>query len=362
MANLFDYLEWRGDLTLEQSEFNEVDSLALCSMSYVALDGIVPEKCSEAGSLTIKQAADKFFATHDIERILNSSVSFTKMSVLLFQRMAASRRFADMRLTGFVNRIDPMQETQFCAMTVLIGKEVSYVLFRGTDDTLIGWKEDFNMSFLPVIPAQSMALDYLEQAATSVRGKLYVGGHSKGGNLAIYSAVRSSMKVRKRILTVYNEDGPGFYDLDTLGDAYEEMLPRIKTYVPETSIVGMLLERIGDFIIVKSSQRGVYQHDILSWEISGAHFVESDALSTSSIVIQKVIKNWLKELSKEERENFVDTLFGILDAINARMPDDFSTDRAAVAGMVLKEITGLDKQTKMMLVKTISALIRQSRK
>lgn len=359
MANLFDYLEWRGDLTFEESEFNEIDSLILCWLSYVALDGIVPEECSEYASLTIEETAKRFFVTHDLERIMNSTVSFTKTSILLLQKLAKTNRFSGVRLTGFVNQIDYDRESQFCAMTVLLKRGLSYVVYRGTDDTLIGWKEDFNMSFLPVVPAQSMAYDYLEYVANRIPGKLFVGGHSKGGNLAIYAAVRSSFRIRRRILRVYNNDGPGFYDLKGLGDAYEEMVPKIKNYLPESSIIGVLLEHAGEFTVIKSNGKGFLQHDALSWEVLGPHFIELETLSSSSLLFTQVIQNWLREVSKEQRETFVDTLFGILEATNAKSIDDLNAEKVKVANMALKEIGGLDKGTKSMLAKTLAALFKE---
>ncbi len=356
---MFDYLDWRGDLSFDESEFNEVDSLILCWLSYVALDGIVPEDCSEISSVTVRETAERFFATHDLERILNSTVSFTKSSVVLLQKMAETKRFGNVRLTGFVNRIDFEKEFQFCAMTVLLQKGLSYVVFRGTDDTLVGWKEDFNMSFLPVVPAQSMAYAYLENVANRIWGKLYVGGHSKGGNLAIYAGVRSSYRIRRKILTVYNNDGPGFYDIKNLGNAYEEMLPKIRNYVPESSVIGVLMEHAGEFTVVKSNSKGFFQHDAMSWEILGPHFVELETLSSASVMFGQVTSNWLKGVTKQERETFVDTLFGILDATKARSIDDLNAEKAKVANRVLKEITGLDKETKTMLAKTLTVLFRE---
>jgi len=359
VANFFDYLEWRGDLTFEEAEFNEIDSLILCWLSYVALDGIVPGECSEYASLTIEETAKRFFMTHDLDRIMNSTVSFTKTSILLLQKLAQTNRFSGVRLTGFVNRIDYDRESQFCAMTVLVKRGLTYVVYRGTDDTLIGWKEDFNMSFLPVVPAQSMALNYLEYVANRIPGKLFVGGHSKGGNLAIYAAVRASFRIRRRILRVYNNDGPGFYDLKSLGDAYEEMVPKIKNYLPESSVIGVLLEHAGEFTVIRSNSKGFLQHDALSWEVLGPHFIELETLSSSSLLFTQVIQNWLREVSKEEREVFVDTLFGILDATNARSIDDLNAEKAKVANMALKEIGGLDKGTKSMLAKTLAALFKE---
>ena len=228
MASLFDYLDWRGDLTFDEAEFNEVDSLILAWLSYAALDGIVPSECSESDTITIEEATAQFLKTHDVKKILRETVSFTKTSVLLLQKLAISRRFRSLELTGFINNIDYKKETQFCAMTVLLQKNRYAVVFRGTDEHLISWKEDFNMSFLPVIPAQNLALSYLEETADRIRGRVYVCGHSKGGNLAVYSGVRASYRTRRKIIEIYNHDGPGFYDINGLGDAYEEMLRIMK--------------------------------------------------------------------------------------------------------------------------------------
>ncbi len=359
MANLLDYLNWRGDLTFDEAEFNEVDSLVLAWLSYVELDGIVPSVISETEAITFEKAAELFEATHDIEKILQETVSSTKTSALMLQKMAHSRRFCSVKLTGFVNQIDYKQETQFCAMTVLLKKNRAAVVFRGTDGYLVSWKEDFNMSFLPVIPSQNMALAYLEHAAEIMKGKAYICGHSKGGNLAVYAGVRASYRVRRKILAIYNHDGPGFYDINGLGAAYEEMLPRIHSFVPETAVVGMLLEHAGEQIVVKSNGRGLSQHDAMSWEVLGAKFVTVDSVSDTSRVVNDILKNWLRETSKEEREVFVDTLYKVLEASQARSIDDLNAEKGRVANVVLKEIGGLSKETKQMLGKTISALFKE---
>lgn len=359
MAGLFDYLDWRGDLTFEEAEFNEVDSLILAWLSYVALDGIVSTECSETDTITIEEASAQFVKTHDVEKILRETVSFTKSSVLILQKLAVCPRFRDLQLTGFVNQIDYVKETQFCAMTVLLQKNCYAVVFRGTDDHLISWKEDFNMTFLPVIPAQNMALSYLEEAADRIRGKLYVCGHSKGGNLAVYAGVRASNRTRRKILEIYNHDGPGFYDLNGLGDAYKEMLPKIHSFVPETAVVGMLLERAGEHVVVKSNGKGLFQHDATSWEVLGPKFVTVNRVSDTSRMVNDILKNWLKEISNEERATFVDTLYRILEASQARSIEDLNAEKGRIANVVLKGIGGLSKETRSMLGKTIATLFKE---
>lgn len=359
MAGMFDYLDWRGDLTFDEAEFNEVDSMILAWLSYAALDGIVPVECSETDTITIEKASEQFSKTHDAEKFLKEHVSFTKTSVLMLQKMATSKRFRNLKLTGFVNQIDYKKETQFCAMTVLLQKNRYAVVFRGTDESLIGWKEDFNMSFLPIIPAQNTALSYLEGVADRIRGKLYVCGHSKGGNLAVYAGVRASYRTRRKILEIYNHDGPGFYDLNSLGDAIEEMLPKIHSFVPETAVVGMLLEPVGEHNVVKSSNKGLLQHDAMSWEVLGPNFVTVKSVSDTSRMVNDILKNWLRETSNEERATFVDTLYKILEASQAKNLDDLNAEKGRIANVMLKEIGGLSKETKTMLGKTISALFKE---
>ena len=359
MAGMFDYLEWRGDLTFDEAGFNEVDSMILAWLSYVALDGIVPEVCSETDTITIEKASEQFLKTHDAQKILKETVSFTKSSVLMLQKLAACNRFRSLELTGFVNRIDYKKETQFCGVTVLLKRNRYAVVFRGTDDNLIGWKEDFNMSFLPVIPAQDMALAYLEEAVDRIGGKCYVCGHSKGGNLAVYAGVRASYRTRRKILEIYNHDGPGFYDLNGLGDAYEEMLPRIHSFVPETAVVGLLLEQVGEHNVVKSNNKGLMQHDAMSWEVLGPEFVTVTGVSDTSRMVNDILKNWLKEISNEERATFVDTVYKILDASQAKSIDDLNAEKGRIANVVLRELGGLDKETKAMLGKMLASLVRE---
>jgi len=203
------------------------------------------------------------------------------------------------------------------------------------------------------------ALSYLEETADRLRGKLYICGHSKGGNLAVYAGVRASYRTRRKIIEIYNHDGPGFYDIQGLGDAYEEMLPKIHSFVPETAVVGMLLERVGEHIVVKSNSKGLMQHDAMSWEVLGPKFVTVKSVSDTSRMVNDILKNWLREISNEERATFVDTLYKILETTQARSLDDLNAEKGRIANVVLKEIGGLDKETKTMLGKTISTLFKE---
>ena len=357
MGNLFDYLDWRGDLSFSEVGFGEIDSLILSTISYVDFDGIVPHAHGEK-SIALLAAARQYLRVHSGEQAYLGAI-LPPETLTLMVKAAKTKRFANVRLTGYENKLCSDTELQFSAITYMLGNNTIFVAFRGTDDTLVGWKENFNMSFMTTVPAQLEAVNYLTAAANATSGDIYVGGHSKGGNLAVFSTVRCAPYVKERIRTTYNNDGPGFSDIRTLGDAYEEMLPKIETYVPESSVIGLLLERNGDYTVVKSSSKGLLQHDAMSWEVLGASFVTVEGLSQTSVLVDQILKNWLKEISKEEREVFVDTLFGILETTKAKNIDDLNVEKAKAAHMVLKEVNGLDRETKMMLAKTISALFKE---
>ena len=207
MANILEYLDWRGDLTLSERPFNEVDNLILAEICYLDFSGFVPAGF-QTQQVTLQAAASAYFTAHPET---NMGVLVPDQIPVLVEHAAKTARFGDIRLLGYVNRIDEETQTQFSAVTMLLPDGSAYVAFRGTDDTIVGWKEDFNMAFTPEIPAQKYAAEYLRQVSAALPFRpLLVGGHSKGGNLAVYASVFCGQEVQKRILAVYNNDGPGF--------------------------------------------------------------------------------------------------------------------------------------------------------
>ena len=202
MANVFDYLKWRGDLNLEQSKFNEIDNLILSRFSYFPFDNIIKEN----EVVTIKELSERFRKTD-----INPMHILWKDDKEFFPAMGKTERFGNMLATKYINKIETEQEKQFSAITVLMPDDTIYVSFRGTDNTIVGWKEDFNMSFKSHIASQISAKEYLENIAEEFPNKkIRVGGHSKGGNIAIYASAFAKQAVKDRIINVYNNDGPGF--------------------------------------------------------------------------------------------------------------------------------------------------------
>lgn len=316
MSTVLDYIAWRGDLSLDVVPFNEIDALIFCEFAYLKLKGIVPEEVGTDG-VTLKEAAALFFGSEDAEERSDMGILFGKNVVNLFKIMAASDRYKNLELCGFVERLDTVYEKQFAAITVLLGDGSSFIVFRGTDDSLVGWKEDFNMCFMTPVPCQEEALNYLIHAASRLPGKLRVGGHSKGGNVSIYSSTFCGKKIQKRLIDVYNFDGPGF-ELDIAqAPEYQGIAHCVQTFVPDQSIVGLLMEYNGDYVVVKSLESGLMQHNLLSWQLEGPHFAEVERVSGGSVIIDRSVKSWLKELSSDQREQFVDSFYKLLTSSEA---------------------------------------------
>jgi len=322
MANILDYLDWRGDLTFDQAPFNEVDNLLLSQLVYVDLAGIVPGPESKE-KIRVAEASRIFFATHDEQKILEK-ISMTKTAMYVLKKMAESERYKDALLGGYVNDISIEEQSQFAVVCVYLGDRSLFVAFSGTDDTIVGWRENFNMGYLDATPGQRKAVNYLNSMVGIGQWRVRVGGHSKGGNLAVYSAVHCKPIIKRKIISVYSNDGPGFSKEMVESEAYQEMIPKIRTIIPESSIVGLLLEHEEDVQVVKSTNVGVGQHDAMSWEVLGTHFVYTDKVAEQSIFIDETMRTWLMELDAVQREIIVDAIFAMLDELNIRTVDDFT--------------------------------------
>ncbi len=329
-SSLFDYLNWRGDLLFESVPFCEVDSLILSLLAYIDFTGFVDDQTRHEKKPPVFLTVTKDFLRAQNGAIPNMGLIIPKETVTLLARSAKTARFGLIRPFAYVNKICDETQKQFCAISFLLGNGDVFVSYRGTDDTLVGWKENFNMSFMHPVPAQREAVEYLEAVAASTRGKIYLGGHSKGGNLAVYAAVKAKESTRERIAAVYNNDGPGFDREFIYADEYRAVRERINTFVPQSSVVGMLLEHEESYTVVKSRLTGVLQHNGFSWEVMGGSFIKLDAISEESKLIDRSMKSWLSEMSYEERATVVDSIYDAIASTNAKTLTDLSQDKIKI--------------------------------
>lgn len=356
MANLFDYLEWRGDLTFEQAPFNVVDNLILSCLGYVVLDELVSGfDCGY--TTTVAEAAALFVQLPEAVKNLRNE----KDEDVLVE-MAKTKRFGNLELLYHVDQVDRVSEKQFAAITVNLGNGCHYVVYRGTDHTVIGWKEDFNMTFCSAVPAQLEAVSYLQKVAERTEGPLYVGGHSKGGNLAIYAAAHVSPAVQKRIKVVYNNDGPGFQEDVVKGDGYQAICDRVKTFIPQTSLFGLMLEHAEPFTVIESSGIFVMQHDPYTWTVKGPDFVYLEEVTASGRFMDATLRSWLAEITPEQREQFVDAVYEAISADEAVKVQDLAWAWLTNTGGMLKALRDVDDETADMIRDVLKQLFQNMRR
>ena len=353
MPGIFDYLDWRGDISFSDLGLNEVDNLILSTISYIEFSDILPT--SHHRSLQMLTTAKRYLASRHGEGAYLGVILPTEI-VTLFAKASKTQRFGTIRMGGYSSIVDIENELQFSAVTYHLGNGSIYVSFRGTDDTLVGWKENLNMSFMSPVPAQIEAAKYLERAAAAFDGDIYVGGHSKGGNLAVYAATKVSPAIQARIKTVYNNDGPGFSPDFIRGADYLRITEKIRMLVPQSSVVGLLLEHGTPYEVVKSSEAGLWQHYSLSWEVLGSKFIYLNELTHESVRIDQTIKSWLASMDMKDREAFVNVIYETLVATNAATLTDITSDKLKL----VKAWNTLDEDSRAIVIKTVKLLFKEN--
>lgn len=303
--NLFSYLKWRGDLSFLESALNEIDNACFCAFSYIRIENFMhPEE-----SLTIEELYPRYKNSLQKESIL------LKNQNTLFFLLHKSKRFKNVRIAKFVKESSSELEKQFCAMTFVLNDKELFVAFRGTDETLTGWKENFNLSFLKTTPSQKRAVEYLEEIANLTTKKITVGGHSKGGNLAMYAYVFCTEKTRVKIKQVYNNDGPGLSKDILKKDELKNIEQNIKTLLPKASIIGNLLENYSQIEIVKSNTFGILEHDIYTWETLGREFVKAKNLDKKTQELCNFLNKKINEIPDEKKKYIIDFIYEVLGTL-----------------------------------------------
>lgn len=335
MENFLDYLKNRSE-SFNEVSFNIVDSLVLAYLSYLHF----PNTKTKIKDLNISKTAK------------------TEKNKEFIKRVITSNRYRDIELCFFIEDTNNLIEKQFSAVTFLLPNNTMYISFRGTDSTLTGWKEDFNMSFMLPVPAQKEALNYVEKITRLVPRKLYIGGHSKGGNLAVYAGCNLNEELSARIIKIYSHDGPGFLKEFLTTSNYKSMKEKIEKVVPSSSIIGMLLYTNEHYMVIKSSAKGILEHDPFSCLVKDNNFIILKELSDGTAYTNKVINDFISSLSKKEREIFIESLFTVLKSTNLTTLVEISKNFIIKLPNILIAIYKLDDVNKKYILKAIKALIK----
>lgn len=303
--DVYDYLNFRGDLAIDVDGLSPVDASIFARLSYLPVE-LVKDVSTE---FSIEKLGKLLFKRDDLEKYLIMSED-----KILLQEVIKTERFKNIKITNFESETDEEIQKQFAAVTFILPDSVALVTFRGTGRELVGWEEDFNMSFLNSVPSQIQALNYLEKIS-KVFDKIILNGHSKGGNLSLYSLTKCDKEVYNKIIKAFNFDGPGLTEESLTEESRNRANEKMTNYIPQCSIVGTLLEREGNVKIVSSKEEFIKQHDMFQWQISGRDFVYLDVLSKESKFVEFTLKQWISKISNENRELFFESVYDLFNQI-----------------------------------------------
>lgn len=346
MANVFDYLRWRGDLSFEQSPICEIDALIFSELSYIFFDGIIPGDIDE-GRVTLSEAAEIFFERNADREVIKLGEIVPDEIIDLFRMTATTKRFAEVELGHFIDIVDNETVEQFSALSFFISDDLAFIAYRGTDDSITGWREDFRMAFLTPVPAQKRAEEYLLETASDFGGRLILGGHSKGGNLALWAGLNAPDEICDRIEKIYNFDGPGFLDDVWESAGYERIADRISTVIPTGSVVGLLLKYDKNYRVTRSSaKKYLYQHDALTWNVLGCEFECDEDVAPDVKKTHERVGRWIYSMEPKKREAFVEGFFDILSSTNAKTLTALAESRSDL----VRAFSNIDPETKQALM------------
>lgn len=303
LENIFTYLKWRGDLSFNESSFNEVDNLILCALTYLKMDLFL----NSDDVISIKDFSLKYKEVQNNESLLKKNQS------ALIDALSTSKRFENIVIARFVNEVEEEEEKQFCAMTFILPNNQLFIAFKGTDETITGWKENLNMSYMKVIPAQLRAKEYLEEILLHTKKRVFVGGHSKGGNLAMYASINCNENLKSKIIQVYNNDGPGLNS--AIRSKNRDINNKIITFIPKASVVGNIFDNATKIILIESSQIGILQHDLYSWGVIGSHFVYAKEIDDKTKNLSNSLNQTLNKLPIEKKENIINFLYDLVTSL-----------------------------------------------
>lgn len=344
MGTIDTYLKEYGKYTFLEEEFNEVDASILSLISYVNFSDIVPG--IKQGKILLKDASKKYFENNTKKEIDSNLISVRNATYLL-EKLATTKRYQNLYLYNY--HYEVTFDMQFGAICIMLPNKNIYVSFEGTDSYVSGWKEDFMFSYMFPTNAQKEAVRYLNQVVGLFSPKIYVGGHSKGGNLAVVASMFCKSIARHKIKKVFNHDGPGLRKKEFESKEYKRISSKLVTYVPKSCLVGMLLRHSDKYIVVDSKNKNVMQHDATSWLVEGKKFKRCE-LSDFSKKIEKGVLNWLEKNDDKKREKIVNSLFTILKKAEIDDLNAFRKGKLSSMIKILKETRNLDKETKDMLI------------
>jgi len=347
--DIIDFAILNAHKDFDKLPFSKIDGLIFSQLSYLNFDYIVPDLKNRGKGLLLSQIAEheNYDAIFPLERTAERNKK-------LLNAVAYSKRYGKIRVNYYEDIFDTEKDTQFCAITFIFPNGDVCLAFRGTDSTITGWKENFNMLFTSPVAAQRLSVPYVEDVAKKTKGNITLAGHSKGGNLAIYAGTMCNDETKAKIIEIQSFDSPGFTKEFIESEKHLATEEKITKFIPEESMVGLMLNNRENYRIIKSEGSGILQHDPFMWQVEDNDFVNGEKLYLRSKFFDDTFNDWVYSSAPEQREKFVEALFKMIQAANAENVDGFiewADNLKSNSSVIYENLKDLDPETRSLVLK-----------
>ncbi|MBQ9538424.1 MAG: DUF2974 domain-containing protein [Treponema sp.] len=358
--NLFDYVKEHGDTTFQEEPINELDSAIFSMLSYINFEGTQAEGSKDGVSLM--ELSNRFFSSEFRYSMKNENWDIWQSCIRMLETASKYKRYADIKVKGYISWLDEQEPAQFSAVIFSLSPSLHFVAFRGTDTTIAGWRDNFLMTCESRTTSQKMALEYLKEWAPRLQGDIHAGGHSKGANLAIYAAAQCEAEIQNRIQGVWNFEGPGFSRNPDMLERIKAIDKRIKTYVPETSLVGVVMRNFDDYTPVKSDNHLFLQHDLFSWHVDGKKFETVQELSRTSRMFDSTMNETISNLSDAQFRTIINVLFDSMEESGIHNVQDIDDNMGRFSATLTEACLFSGKETRKTILYVGKCLVKNFNK
>lgn len=354
MAGSLQYIKKFGNVSFTEMPFGDVDNVALCEIFYMPLEKVVSDSFSDEPRQFDEVCKAMF--SYNGNRHKAPGVMLKKSISVKMMEMAKQKRYAEMKVAACTETFKTNPAVQFAAATFILPDNTLVVAFRGTDDSIIGWKEDCDIFIKRSIPSHALAVNYIENVAKHFDGDIIVIGHSKGGNVALFAGLNCCETTRARIKALYNNDGPGFFDHSQFRSAqYKQLLPRYNHFIPSSSFVGVLLAFDKDYTVVKSKRLlGPMQHDLSTWQVADSDILTLPRASKLAKINEICLSGILYRISREQGENFDRVASALIEGTGQTSLTGFTKHLPSSVKGAVETWKSLDEEAKEELKETFS--------
>ena len=348
--NIIDYVKKNKEITFKEKPFNEIDNVIFSVLSYINFSDIVSK--NKRNKITIENARNLYFSKYSLKEMKNNILA-VKEAINLLDILSKTKRYKDLFLHSYKELTNLDQ--QFSALSIDINKDLVFISFEGTDQSIVGWEEDCKLAYKFPVSAQKSAIRYLNYRYIFSKSKIILGGHSKGGNLALVAGMYSSIFNRNKIIKIYNNDGPGLKDKQINSYRYKRIDNKLVTLIPNHSVVGLLLKNNGNYEVIKSNKRFIMSHDVNTWQLLDDKFIRTN-LSTYSKIIENSVIKWLNKYDNKQLEIFIESIFIVIKHNNITSLTQIINDPLNIVRL-LKTTNKVSEDAKNMIKDFIRTLI-----